>query len=277
MSRENQSGKSKERASWRAWWDRAAAKTEVLDPEKEQQLMRGRRYVYPTPGYKFCFGNTSQKLQMTLDVGCGLGATIDWMHGGAKTVIGVDFSFNMLKLTQCKLKQKGVKIVLLVVADATALPFADASFDRLTCMGVLQMINRPDTIQVFKESYRVTKDGAANIFTIRNRLSPYAFTRSIALKLALLIRKTKEVYLHYNSYRWYRQQLTELGGEILTEHSFGLEPFLAPSFLISLIRILEVAIAKKTTILRPFGVTYVFEVKRAMSHQQRLRLEYNDL
>jgi hypothetical protein len=55
--------------------------------------------------------------------------------------------------------------------------------------------------------------------------------------------------------------LTELGGEILTEHSFGLEPILAPPFLIRLIRVLEVAIAKRTPILRPFGANYLFEVK----------------
>jgi SAM-dependent methyltransferase len=262
MSKESQSDKE-ERAVWRAWWDRAAEKAEALDAEKEQQLMRGHRHAYPVPAPKFSFDTHTvpRRLQTTLDVGCGLGATIGWMHGGAKTVVGIDFSFNILKLTQGKLRQEGVKNVLLVVGDATALPFADCSFDRLTCMGVLQMINRGDMIKVFKESYRVTRDRASNIFTVRNRLSPYAITRSIALKLAPLVGKTKEIYLNYDSYRWYRRQLTELGGEILTEHSWGLEPILAPPFLIRLIRVLEVAIAKRTPILRPFGANYLFEVK----------------
>jgi SAM-dependent methyltransferase len=266
---ERQSDGAEERATWRSHWDRWASNIKVLDAEEERRLMRGRRYAYPTPKYKFSFDTQAvpQRLQTTLDVGCGLGATIGWMHGGAKTVIGIDFSFDMLKLTQSKLRQEGVKNVLLVVADATTLPFADSSFDRLTCMGVLQMINRQDTIKVFKESYRVTRDNASNIFTVRNSLSPYAVTRSMALKLAPLVGKAREVYLHYASYRWYRRQLTELGGEILTEYSFGLEPILAPHSLIRLIRILEVAIAKRATILRPFGVTYVFEVKRPTSRQ----------
>lgn len=268
MSKESQSGKEK-RAAWRAFWDRTAAKIEVLDTQKERQLMWGRRRAYPTPGHKFSFETPTvpQELQITLDVGCGLGATIGWMHGGAKTVIGVDFSFNVLKLTQGKLRQKGVENVLLAVADATALPFADSSFDRLTCVGVLAELNRQDVIKAFKESYRVTRDGALNIFAVRNRLSPYAITRSIALKLAPLVGKAKEIYLRYDSCRWYRRQLTELVGEILTEHSYGLEPILAPPFLIMLIRVLEVAIAKRATILRPFGVSYYFEVKRSTSHQ----------
>lgn len=268
MSKESQSGKE-ERAAWRARWDRTAAKVEVLDTEKERQLIWGRRRVYPKPGYKFSFETATvpQELQITLDVGCGLGATIGWMHSGAKTAIGVDFSFNVLKLTQSKLRQEGVKNVLLAVADATALPFADSSFDRLTCVGVLPELDRQDTIKVFKESYRVTRDGALNIFSVRNHLSPYAITRSVALRLAPLVGKAKDVYLHYDSCRWYRRQLTELVGEILTEHSSGLEPILAPPFLIRLIRVLEVAIAKRTTILRPFGVGYYFEVKRSMSHQ----------
>jgi hypothetical protein len=58
----------------------------------------------------------------------------------------------------------------------------------------------------------------------------------------------------------------ELGDEILTEHSFGLEPILAPPVLIKMIRSLEIAIAKRTTILRPFGTTYVFEVNRSVSY-----------
>ncbi len=267
MITDQQTDEMKKRNVWRSYWERRSANAKKLDATTEQQLMRGRRQTYPAPVRKFSFDvqPSSQSLQITLDVGCGLGATIGWRHGGAETVVGIDFSFNMLKLTQRKFRQEGVENVRLVVADATALPFADTVFDRLTCMGVLQMIDPQDTVNVFKESYRVAKNDASIIFTIRNSLSLYAITRSIALRLAPLVGKARKRYLHYHSYRWYRQQLIDLGGKILTEHSSGLEPFLAPPSLIRLIRVLEIVIAKRTTILRPFGVTYFFEVQRRIS------------
>lgn len=198
-----------------------------------------------------------------MDVGCGLGEDIvSRLHADVRRVIGVDFSFDMLRLAQRKFRQENVsKDVSFVTADATALPFADSSLDRLSCMSVLQFVCREDTLKMFSEFRRVAKDSASIILTIRNSLSPYAITRSLAMKLARLVGKSKRLYLHYNSYHWYRRQLIEMGSEILTEYSFGLEPIACPPVLIRMIRNLEVAVAKRTRILRPFGTTYVFEVK----------------
>jgi len=263
MTKQRKLSGAQERSEWRSWWEREAASTEEIDDEEEQRLMRGHRQFYPTPRHKFSFQNQAvpPRLEMTLDVGCGTGATIGWMHTGARTVVGIDFSANVLKLARCRLGQKGKMNVLLAVADAIALPFAASSFDRLTCMGVLQFLNREDTIKVFKESFRVTRDGGLDIFTVRNSLSPYAITRALAIKLAPLFRRQKKPYLHYDSYRMYRSQLEKLGVDIISEYSFGLEPILAPPFLIKLIRTVEVAIARRTKFLRPFGVTYGFEVR----------------
>lgn len=268
MSAERQLGRSEERAIWRSIWDIRAANIEVIDADEEQKLMRGHVHRYQSPKARFSFdvNGALPKPEITLDVGCGLGAsTLDRPHAGAETVIGVDFSFNVLRLAQRKLRRASVENVYLVVADATALPFSDSFFDRLTCVSVLQFVSREGAVRVFKECYRVTRDGASIILTVRNTLSPYAITRSVAIKLARLIGRARRIYLNYNSYRWYRRQLIELGAEILTEHSFGLEPIFMPPILIRMIRALEIAIAKRATILRPFGTNYVFEVRRSVS------------
>lgn len=270
MTREKQSDGAKKRANWRSYWDSRATEVEVIDPQQERKLVLGHAQRYQGPQARFSFDThkTPEKLGMTLDLGCGLGASMmDGPHAGAQTVIGADFSFNMLKLAQRKFRQEGVNNVLFVVADVTALPFADSSFDYLTCIGVLQFVNREDAIKGIKESYRVIREGASIIFSIRNSFSPYAITRYIAMRLARLIGKGRKIYMNYESYRGYRRQLKEMGHEILTEHSFGLEPFLAPPGLIKLIRALEIAIAQRTTILRPFGSNYVFEVKRSTSQR----------
>jgi SAM-dependent methyltransferase len=69
-------------------------------------------------------------------------------------------------------------------ADATALPFADASFDALACQfGVMFF---PDRIKGFKEARRVLKVGRTFFFNVWDKISENEFGDSITQALAAL-------------------------------------------------------------------------------------------
>ena len=101
-----------------------------------------------------------QQGSKTLDVCCG---TADWTIaladavGPTGEVIGLDFSQNMLKIGQKKVKELGLNYVNLIQGNAMELPFPSESFDYVTIGFGLR--NVPDYLQVLKEMHRVLKPG----------------------------------------------------------------------------------------------------------------------
>lgn len=95
-----------------------------------------------------------------LDVCCG---TADWTIamaeavGPSGSVIGLDFSQNMLNVGKEKVNQLGLTQVELIHGNAMELPFPDHSFDYVTIGFGLR--NVPDYLQVLKEMRRVVKPG----------------------------------------------------------------------------------------------------------------------
>ncbi len=95
-----------------------------------------------------------------LDVCCG---TADWSIaladavGDQGEVFGLDFSKNMLKIGEQKVKELQLNHVKLVHGNAMELPFPDDSFDFVTIGFGLR--NVPDYLQVLKEMRRVVKPG----------------------------------------------------------------------------------------------------------------------
>ena len=69
-------------------------------------------------------------------------------------------------------------------ADATALPFADASFDTVVCQFGAMFF--PDRGKGYREALRVLRPGGALLFNVWDRLEANAFARSITDALAAL-------------------------------------------------------------------------------------------
>ena len=90
-----------------------------------------------------------------MDVGCGTGRFL-----GTVTNAGVDFSPKMVEIA----RRKGLPVAL---ADATNLPFDDASFDHVVIMHLLMHV--PDVGSVLREASRVVKDGGSVVFDIPNK------------------------------------------------------------------------------------------------------------
>lgn len=95
-----------------------------------------------------------------IDVCCG---TCDWTialaeASGTGTIVGLDFSRNMLDYGRIKVGKNGLEgQIRLVEGNAMALPFPDDSFDFATIGFGLR--NVPDYMQVLREMRRVVKPG----------------------------------------------------------------------------------------------------------------------
>lgn len=101
-----------------------------------------------------------QEGSKALDLCCGTG---DWTIalanevGSNGEVVGLDFSKNMLKVGEEKIKKLHLDQVKLVHGNAMELPFPDNTFDYVTIGFGLR--NVPDYVQVLKEMNRVLKPG----------------------------------------------------------------------------------------------------------------------
>ena len=99
--------------------------------------------------------------QRILDVACGTGdstISIAKAAGEGSEVTGVDISEGMMALVQGKAEKAGVAgRIGLAVADGEALPYADGTFDRVTCaFGIRNFEHKEQGLSEFR---RVLKPG----------------------------------------------------------------------------------------------------------------------
>ena len=85
-----------------------------------------------------------------LDLACGTGNVLKFGAKYFKNAVGVDISFNMLKMA----KSRGLKVAQ---ADAVNLPFEDEKFDGVSCFSVVHHLS--NHFLFFREIHRVLKEG----------------------------------------------------------------------------------------------------------------------
>lgn len=103
----------------------------------------------------------------TLDVGCGIGFwLVEYWTRGASDLTGVDLSERSIALARTRCEQAGVQATLLV-ENAEALPFPDASFDHVNCQGVIHHTVSPAT--AVREIHRVLRPGGTGSISVYYR------------------------------------------------------------------------------------------------------------
>lgn len=102
-----------------------------------------------------------------LDVGCGSGTMAGAVADRGFGFVGIDASPRMLQAARA-----GAEGACVAVAVVEALPFPDASFDVVLCMGVIGAV--PDREAAIGEGQRVLRPGGSLLISFPNRVSPYA-------------------------------------------------------------------------------------------------------
>ena len=126
-------------------------------------------------GHMFAAGPCPVAGKDVLEFGCNIGATsIVLAHYGAR-VTAVDVSAGSIELARLNAKRYGLtdRIHFHLVKPGQYLPFANGSFDAVTCNSVLEYV-RPELLaSVQHELDRVLKPGGLLlVFGTSNRLSP---------------------------------------------------------------------------------------------------------
>jgi SAM-dependent methyltransferase len=96
-----------------------------------------------------------------LDLGCGIGRLTLWMARKAQHVTAMDISEEMIGVVRNAAASQRLHNTTVLVYDGTMLPYVDASFDVIVCVGVLKyVIDEEDFCRVIGEMCRtVTRGG----------------------------------------------------------------------------------------------------------------------
>jgi SAM-dependent methyltransferase len=99
-----------------------------------------------------------------LEVGCGAAAASRWLAVEGAEVVALDLSAGMLRHARLGAEHSRVRVPL-VQADATRLPFGDASFDIVfTAFGAVPFVD--DSAAVMREVFRVVRPGGGWVFAV---------------------------------------------------------------------------------------------------------------
>jgi ubiquinone/menaquinone biosynthesis C-methylase UbiE len=102
-----------------------------------------------------------------LDIGCAAGAEFEPLLDRGFEIVGIDYSPEMVRLAKERFNSSGS--VQLCRADAEALPFPDASFDHVVCLGVFEYLSTYD--RSLDEIHRVLRPGGSVIISLPTRIS----------------------------------------------------------------------------------------------------------
>jgi len=114
---------------------------------------------------------TAKPGDQLLDSGCGTGHFSAFFAEHGFEVTGVDISPEMIEIA-CR---KAIPKATFQIAEITALPFADASFDVVTAITVMEFV--PDREKALQEMIRVLRIGGTLIIGVLNESSPLAHLR----------------------------------------------------------------------------------------------------
>ncbi|OZM57271.1 bifunctional demethylmenaquinone methyltransferase/2-methoxy-6-polyprenyl-1,4-benzoquinol methylase [Lottiidibacillus patelloidae] len=149
-----------------------------------------------------------------LDVCCG---TADWTLalaeavGPTGSVVGLDFSENMLAIGKEKVKDSQMNNITLIHGNAMELPFEDGTFDYVTIGFGLR--NVPDYLHVLKEMYRVLKPGGMVVCLETSQPTMPVFKQGFTFYFRYVMPILgKLLAKSYNEYSWLQESANDFPG-----------------------------------------------------------------
>ncbi|MGH9339659.1 MAG: methyltransferase domain-containing protein [Acidobacteriota bacterium] len=104
-----------------------------------------------------------------LDIGCGTGGLGELVSDGCRAYVGGDFNYHVLQFAQAGPRRSYLQ------CSATALPFADRSFDYIFAFDVIEHLvgGKPWQVQFLLEMKRVLRPLGMIFLTTPNRFYPF--------------------------------------------------------------------------------------------------------
>lgn len=152
------------------FWNAAACGEALLlkgDDRDAYEAQARKRYDLEPFIEEFADFEGSRGLDV-LEIGVGLGADHQRFAEAGARLVGIDLTERAVEHTRRRLQQFGLESDLRV-ADAEALPFADASFDVVYSWGVLH--HSPNTEKAIDEVWRVLRPGGVARVMIYHKYS----------------------------------------------------------------------------------------------------------
>ncbi|WP_147533789.1 demethylmenaquinone methyltransferase [Bacillus marasmi] len=163
-----------------------------------------------------------QKGKAALDVCCG---TADWTIamadavGSTGEVVGLDFSKNMLKIGEEKVKNLNLTHVTLIHGNAMELPFEDNRFDYVTIGFGLR--NVPDYLQVLKEMRRVLKPGGIAVCLETSQPTMFGFKQLYFFYFRFIMPLFGRIFAKsYKEYSWLQESARDFPGMVELKKMF---------------------------------------------------------
>lgn len=139
----------------------------VFDSVVEHYAVERERMPYFQAQLRLMLEMLGPRQGRVLSIGCAAGGEFAALRERECPIVGVDYSLQMLQLAQKRfVAHEGVTLAR---ADAENLPFPDASFDIVTCLGVLEYL--PAYENAVREAHRVIKPGGIVIYSLPTRIS----------------------------------------------------------------------------------------------------------
>jgi len=155
---------SRSRPAARQAYDRASRWSRMEEPFERRAQLAGIRLLRVQPS------------EHVLEIGCGAGGALVGLArrvGPGGRVVGVDLSPRMIPLAAARLRQAGLAgRAELMVADAIAIPFEDASFDAVFMSFTLELFDTPEIPLVLAECRRVLRSGGRIGVVALSRAAP---------------------------------------------------------------------------------------------------------
>jgi ubiquinone/menaquinone biosynthesis C-methylase UbiE len=190
---------------------------ELWSPEAWRgQLQRDRFYPYKwgresTVVVRSLSPHTGETI---LDAGCGFGRFAEQIVRHGAQVMGLDIITQNIQYC----KQQLGNTFQGAVADLSAIPTHDNSFDKAICIGVL--VHVEDPLVVLEELHRILKEGGILVTVNNNSLLFYCslFYMTVLGVYDLLARfgfvERRQYILRYKSPFWYARLLRKAGFEV---------------------------------------------------------------
>ena len=215
--------------------------------------------------------------QRVLDLGCGWAYGTLWARAQGAHVAGIDLGLDQLRWARAALPDAAM--LGLSQANAKALPFRDATFDRAVSVEMMEHVFRPDRERVFAEIARVLKPGVRIALSPPNAESPIEIVKRLAVRWPALRRalpsscfpEAADDANGYHPYRYHhpltlddlRAGFDRAGLQVLGSRRFLWVPKTLPDALLGAGRALESTFEFTPWLTRLGATTLVWAEKRA--------------